>query len=339
MTRTIEMPGVTLPEIDDATRREFLIGAAGLLLFPAACGSQQDEGSEALGETRSFEHALGTTQVPAEPRRVVSLTGSSDMDALLALGFEPVAAGANYPDESGGYRFGYWLDPAETAGIEPVTIRPEPNIEQIAALEPDLIVGHSSGLESIYDRLSEFAPTVAHEYTGRWDRAIRLYGRLLNRPERAESVVSEIQATVDEAAARLPEDRPRVAAFGATGPDGIYVYLPEIEGGPGRVLSDLGLLPPQAALDAGAEIGLEGLSVLQEADVLFGLGYTVDGSDPLDEVESEEVFRRLPAVSGGRYERIPVETSFAWAFETAETVPLISTGVTERVLNLLGQEG
>lgn len=337
MTQTTYRPGTGLPGIDDATRREFLIGAAGLLLLPAACSSGEDD--RASGETRAVEHALGTTQVPLEPRRVVSLTGSSDMDALLALGFEPVAAGANYPAEDGGYRFGYWLEPDETEGIEPVTIRPEPNIEQIAALAPDLIVGHSSGLESIYDRLSEFAPTVAHEYTSRWDRAIRLYGRVLNRSDRAESVVSEIQATVDEAASRLPEDRPRVALFGAPGPDGIYLYLPEIEGGPGRVLNDLGLLPPQAALDAGPEVGLEGLSVLQEADVLFGLGYSAEGSDPLDQIEAEEVFRQIPAVAAGRYERIPVETSFAWAFETAKTVPMIATGVTERVLNVVNRSG
>jgi hypothetical protein len=33
--KTIEAPGMLLPEIDDVTRREFLIGSAGLLLLPA----------------------------------------------------------------------------------------------------------------------------------------------------------------------------------------------------------------------------------------------------------------------------------------------------------------
>jgi ABC-type Fe3+-hydroxamate transport system substrate-binding protein len=112
MKKEIERPRIAFPEIDDVTRREFLIGA-GLIALDPACGRSGEEDAFGSSETRAIEHALGTTRVPTEPRRVVSLTGSSDMDALLALSFEPVTAGANYPAGDGNHRFECWLELSE----------------------------------------------------------------------------------------------------------------------------------------------------------------------------------------------------------------------------------
>lgn len=77
MTKTIERPEMALPplpEIDDVTRGAFLIGAAGLLLIPAGCGSNGGNGGDASGETRTVEHALGG---------VVENGRTYEVDALL----------------------------------------------------------------------------------------------------------------------------------------------------------------------------------------------------------------------------------------------------------------
>lgn len=89
MTKTIEMPGVTLPEIDDTTRREFLLGIAGLLLLPAACGGD-GEGGGSSGRTRTVELASGTVKVPSDPQRVVVLQ-SFVLPHMLPMGVEPIA--------------------------------------------------------------------------------------------------------------------------------------------------------------------------------------------------------------------------------------------------------
>jgi ABC-type Fe3+-hydroxamate transport system substrate-binding protein len=106
MKKTIETPGMLLPEVDDATRREFLIGAAGLLLLPAACGGQQDGGDSPSGETRTVEHQLGTTEVPVNPQRIVALDSAIIPDGLLALDEKPVGAipstGGGVPHLAGG---------------------------------------------------------------------------------------------------------------------------------------------------------------------------------------------------------------------------------------------
>lgn len=67
---------------------------------PAACGSVEDDDT---GGTRpessssafpvSVKHKFGTTEIKAEPQRIVALGngGTDDIDALYALGVTPVA--------------------------------------------------------------------------------------------------------------------------------------------------------------------------------------------------------------------------------------------------------
>lgn len=68
MTKTIEPAGLPpLPEVDDATRREFLIGADGFLLLPSGTpgGEQQGEGG-GPGATRTVrDHWYGTGPIAA----------------------------------------------------------------------------------------------------------------------------------------------------------------------------------------------------------------------------------------------------------------------------------
>jgi uncharacterized protein YcbX len=187
MSETIEGPGMLLPEIDDATRREFLIGAAGLLVFaPYGCGNGgQSDGPS--GETRTVRHALGETKVPPRPGRIVAVTGQMDLDALLALGLQPVAAGANFENDTG-------VNPWSQDRLDDVEVfkfRPEVNVEQVATFEPDLIIGHEGWMGPVYDQLREVAPTVVVPYDGgvegedaMWREPLRIVARAVGREER-----------------------------------------------------------------------------------------------------------------------------------------------------------
>jgi iron complex transport system substrate-binding protein len=144
-----------LPEVDDATRREFLIGAAGLLWLPAGCGNGVEEGEPSgSGETRSVEHLLGTTEVPASPERVVALDGGNDLEALCALDVTPIAAGEARRAEGQNRWENYIESRCELDGVEFLTGRDQANLERVAALWPDLIL-----YEPLYDELSRIAPT------------------------------------------------------------------------------------------------------------------------------------------------------------------------------------
>lgn len=143
--------------VSDLTRREFLIGAGGLLVFaPYGCGSDEQGGSGSSGETRSVEHALGTTEVPMNPQRVVVLDANT-VDTVFALGVRSVGG----PDPDSPAVLSHLkerLKEVESWGQEG-----QPDLETIATMEPDLILGIETQLEEIYNEASQIAPTVAAE--------------------------------------------------------------------------------------------------------------------------------------------------------------------------------
>ncbi len=66
----------------------------------------------------------------------------------------------------------------------------EPNLEAIAALDPDLIISNEVRHPEIYDQLSGIAPTVyAAEVNGAWKDTLRLVGDALNKRADADRLL------------------------------------------------------------------------------------------------------------------------------------------------------
>lgn len=141
------------------SRREFLgaAGAAGLL-FATACSSKDAGGSTPKSVT--VKHIFGETTLNAPPKRVVS-AGLTEQDDLLAVGVVPIAVTNWFGDQP----FGVWPWAAPKLGpAQPVVLNLDNGIQvdQIAALKPDLIVAVNAGLDAdTYQKLSAIAPTIA----------------------------------------------------------------------------------------------------------------------------------------------------------------------------------
>ena len=91
MTKTIQRPGPVLPGVEDVTRRDFLVGGAGLLaLGLAGCGA--DGGGASSGETRRVQSPMGPVELPADPKRLVAIY-ATDVDVALALDLPLVGGG------------------------------------------------------------------------------------------------------------------------------------------------------------------------------------------------------------------------------------------------------
>lgn len=119
----------------------------------------------------TIEHLYGTTMIEEEPERIVTL-GLWDQDPLLALGVAPVAVSEWY----GEYEHATWPWARDELGdAEPVVlnggVRDEANppLEEIAALEPDLIISlYNATTQAQYEQLSQIAPVVlpGEEFSG-----------------------------------------------------------------------------------------------------------------------------------------------------------------------------
>ncbi len=240
-------------------------------------------------------HAMGETEVPGAPTRVVVLD-SSFLDASIALGLPPIAAtegvaGSGLP--------AYLGDAA--AGIELVGLTTEPNLEQIAALQPDLILGAKVRHEALYDQLSQIAPTVFSESSGTdWKSQVTLTGDALNRSTDAEALLAEF----DERAASVGEE------IGAAGKTAVIVrFIPGQNRlyGPttfsGSVLTQVGFDLGDKGYDPSVGMALispEQIEML-DSDVIFATNPDAEsgGAIVTDRGTVESLWSTLPAVQSG----------------------------------------
>ena len=86
-------------------------------------------------------------------------------------------------------------------------------IEKIAALAPDLIVGQYSGMtEKEYELLSQIAPTVAQsgdyaDYGTPWDEAALRIGTAVGQPEQMQTIIDDVKAQIARGRGRPPRVR------------------------------------------------------------------------------------------------------------------------------------
>lgn len=249
-------PGVTMRP----TRSALSSLIAGLALATAACGSGATAGSSSpssSGSTASasgsnaasaaatatdaatVEHAMGTTEVPCTPDRVVTL-GQGQTDSVLALGVTPVGVVSPWTDDF----YDYLPDEVDDATV--VGTELEPDLEAIAALEPDVILGSKLRHEALYPQLSQIAPTVFAETIGvAWKDNVSLWAEALCRSDAGEEAVAAYEARADEVEAELHEAGMADTEVSMVRfmPDQVRIYL---TGFPGSVIRDTGLARPEA---------------------------------------------------------------------------------------------
>lgn len=118
---------------------------------------------EETAEYRLIKYNLGESKVPLNPQRVVTLQDQNALLPLFQLGFTDVvgSVGALQDDGSPYYRR---MQEYDTSAVVYVGEYGTPNLEQIAALQLDLIVGSQYEVTAEnYDLLSAIAPAVPIE--------------------------------------------------------------------------------------------------------------------------------------------------------------------------------
>ena len=154
-------------------------------------------------------HKFGETTVEQAPSRVVSV-GVTEQDILLQLGVVPVAVTEWYGEKP----FATWPWAEELLGdAEPEVLSAADGfeLERIAALEPDLIVGTNAGLTAKdYELLSQIAPTVpsvegSTRYFSSWQDQTMQIAKALGRDADGQALIDEVTARYAAVAAEHPE--------------------------------------------------------------------------------------------------------------------------------------
>ncbi|WP_068776406.1 ABC transporter substrate-binding protein [Paenibacillus sp. FJAT-26967] len=186
-----------------AARKVYVLGmiVLAMVLVLAACGKNTDTSNggaatPGAGETAStvkIKHAMGESDVPAAPKRVVILTNEGT-EALLALGIKPVGAVKSFTGNP-------WYDhiKADMEGVTVVGDEQQPNLELIASLKPDLIIGNKMRQEKVYEQLKAIAPTVFSEtLRGEWKNNFSLYADALGKKSDGEKVIADFDKRIED---------------------------------------------------------------------------------------------------------------------------------------------
>jgi iron complex transport system substrate-binding protein len=282
----------------------------------AGCASSASEsgpgragsGAPAASESEfpvTIEHRFGETVVPAQPRRVVSV-GVTEQDVLLQLGVVPVGVTEWYgeqPDATWPWAHDL-LD-----GEHPEVLQTSNGfeIEKIAALAPDLIIGVNAGMtRRDYDLLSQIAPTVtSDENSTRWfspwrDQVVQIAASVGQEAE-GRKIIDDLAARYAEVAADHPQWQGKTATFSQGGPyDGqLYVYP---DGLSTEFLTDLGFSVTKGLEDyvldedSQALISAENVGLI-DADVIV---FATESAEQFDELMGFGTIPSLDAVADHR---------------------------------------
>lgn len=144
---------------------------------------------------RDVRHAAGTTQVRADPQRIVVLS-DDQLDALCALGLQSRIVAAALPDGAGEQPsyLGTVIHDVPAAGTTGA-----PDLDAIRAAAPDLILGSQALTPDAFGSLSTIAPTVFTGPAGAdWKANLRTVGAATGRFDAAGGLIDGF----DDAAAK-----------------------------------------------------------------------------------------------------------------------------------------
>jgi iron complex transport system substrate-binding protein len=256
----------------------FFLITLSLLLITAGYNSQLTQKTDIqklpLGTSgcRVIQHELGKTCVPIQAQRII-VTDEIALDAVVALGLKPIAAGENASARSRGQQFSRNLD-----GIISIGKDIQINIEKMVMLHPDLIVGFYFTPQE-YKLFSLIAPTVKLEskyLKDGWKESFQQVGEILGKSEQAQEKLVQYQQRVKQLRNTINQKPRKVEVSVIRFYSGIA--NPSIEtilSFTGNILQEVGLSVPMRQFQyattqntAFLSVSLERLDLL-DADVLF----------------------------------------------------------------------
>jgi ABC-type Fe3+-hydroxamate transport system substrate-binding protein len=249
--------------------------------------------------------------VPEAPRRIVAIDYRIDVEPALVLGVPLIAGG--YADDRP------WVPFPETTArlILPAAV------EHILTFAPDLIICCADTPERDwwpYAQLQRAAPTLPTSFKSPWQADLRFLAGCLGLEARAEAAVADYEAMIAAMRARharvLADKRIASVLYSARSKT-FYVHAPhssEWLGIKRAMLDDLGV----RTVEPGA-IGGDGVTVSAEniIDVLGEIDAIVVGdvgSGGLADLDTDPLWRRLPAVAAGHVRAIPGNSNYGSLF-------------------------
>lgn len=275
----------------------------------AGCGNgnnKSEDNSTGSTDTITITDAKGEVEIPADPQRIVDLSGNSDM--LSVLGYSVV--GTANSDAYDYTKFPSYLEDVLTgAKILGYSMQDTMDIEGILELNPDLII-ISSVQEKMYDQLKEIAPTVMVQLAQtNWRDDIETFAKLFNKEDVANEWLESYDAQAKEVGERIKKEYGEDATYLAMLASGGQLYVFDAAGIGSILYEDMGLqkpenMPEQENISLPV-ISYEGLAEI-DADYMFVVGTDED----LQTLHESSIYQGMRAVKEGNVIELPSSPYF-----------------------------
>ena len=273
-------------------------------------GCSSNDATKESSETRVVETAKGEVEIPANPKKIVDISGSSE--ELVLLGHNVVGT-SNVDSYDTSNVPSYMKDKLGDAKVVGHSMMETADVEAILACEPDLII-MSTRQEQIYDELKEIAPTVMLEdQSNDWEEKLKDVAELFGQEDEAQKWLDAYYAKAEKLGKEIKkangEDTTYLTVLATSGS-----FMVFSEGGIGTVLKDDMKLPQPANMPEQDSITLptvtmEGLSEI-DADHIIVIATESDKAD----LEASSVWSQIRAVKDGNVTILDASPYFSQAY-------------------------
>lgn len=269
--------------------------------------NDSEEGTtEESEETRTVTDVKGTVEIPANPQRIVDISGASDI--LSLLGYDVIGT-AN----SDGYDYtkfpSYLEDVLGDAKILGYSMLAEMDVEAIIGLEPDLII-ISTVQEKMYDQLSKVAPVVMVELKQMdWKEDFMHVATIFGEEEKATAWIDEYLAKAEEVGKRIKETYGEEKSYLSFLASGGSLFIFDSAGLGTIFYDDMGLAKPEGMPEQEnvslPVVTYEGLAEIN-SDYIFAIATDED----LVTLKESSIWNGTEAVKEGNVIELPASPYF-----------------------------
>lgn len=265
-----------------------------MMFVGCASNGTKNEG-KSTEETVTVTDVRGEVEIPADPKRIVDLSGNSDI--LSILGYKVV--GTANSDAYDYTKFPSYLEETLSgAEILGYSMQDTMDVEAVMNLNPDLIV-ISTVQEKMYDQLSEIAPTVMIQLEAlNWKDDVKALAKVFDKEDIANEWISNYEAKSKEAGDKIKAEYGEDTTYLSFLASGGQFFIFDGAGFGNVLYEDMGLAKP-AGMPEQTDISLpvvtyEGLAAIQ-SDYIFLIATDED----LAQLEANSIWNSLPAVKNG----------------------------------------
>ncbi|MGG7214952.1 iron-hydroxamate ABC transporter substrate-binding protein [Clostridium nigeriense] len=266
-------------------------------------GTSEEKSSE---EKVTVTDVKGDVEIPAEPQRIVDLSGNSDI--LSILGYKVV--GTANSDAYDYTKFPSYLeDTLSGAEILGYSMQDTMDIEAVMNLNPDLIV-ISTVQEKMYDQLSEIAPTVMIQLEALdWKEDVKAFAKVFNKEDAANKWLEDYEAKAKEAGDKIKAEYGNDTTYLSFLASGGQFFVFDGAGFGSVLYEDMGLAKP-SGMPEQSDISLPVVTYEGLASINTDYIFLITTDEDYAQLQSNAIWNSLPAVKEGKVVKLTASPYF-----------------------------